>query len=119
MQNPFELIETRLARIEALLMELDRTQHHSPAIPTGETRYGNFNWYLTETGEAASTARQRIAKGEVPGITKLGKRLIFDKSIIRSWIQEKQRATNTQVAHTANESFNRHHLHQKKSFGRM
>lgn len=109
MQNPFDSIDARLSNIEAILSKLEHIHLGAPDLPATESRYGNFNWYLSETGEAKSSARQRIARNEVPGITHLGKRLLFDKAVIRQWIKNNQRKTNAELATEAEESFNQRH----------
>ena len=109
MHNPFESLELRLDKIEALLTRLTETQIYSIASRNEENRYGNFDWYITETGEAQSTARQRIAKGEVPGVIKLGKRLLFDKALVRSWLADNQRMVTTQLTQAADDQFNQRH----------
>lgn len=117
MENPFYSLDARLSNIEALLKELNSKQSFASVVPVGESRSGNFNWYLAETGEAESTARQRIARGEVPGVTKLGKRLLFEKAIVRQWIKDNQRQTVTDLTAEAETLFRYRHTSRKKKGG--
>ena len=112
--NPNEIFDARLSNIEAKLSELIQAKSTKITVSTEESRYGNFAWYVTETGEAQSTARQRIARGEVPGVTKLGKRLLIEKNVVRQWIKENQRQTSTDLATLAEATFTQRHARTKK-----
>ena len=98
-----KILDARLSKIESLLAGL---QQASPSTPTNEvSHFGDFNWYIAETGEAPSSARQRISRDEVPGVTRLGKRLLFEKAVVRQWIRDNQRKTAPESIILAQKSF--------------
>ena len=59
--------------------------------------YGDFKW-LSSTcpGVPASTLRIKSAAGEIPGVVKFGKRVLYDKAAVLHWLQSQTRPiTNT------------------------
>ncbi len=110
--NPFDIIDARLGKIEALLESMGQT--YAAVIPADENQFGNFDWYLSVTGEAESTARQRIARGDVPGVSKLGKRLLFDKALVLKFIKSNQRKTDSELTAAAEELLSQKPSNQKK-----
>lgn len=88
MQNPFDLITSRLSNIEALLLDIKYSS--SPSTPTEP--YGDFHWLRgTCPGVPASTLRIKSAAGEIPGVVKFGKRVLYDKAIVLSWLRDQTR----------------------------
>ncbi len=90
MENPFETIERRLSKIEELLLDL---KHKPVPLPTSDADpYGDFKWLTTTcTGVPASTLRIKSAAGEIPGLVKFGKRVLYDKEAVLLWLKSKTR----------------------------
>ena len=86
MQNPFEIIEARLNKIENLILNLK--QPEVPFEPKDKPEP-----FLTVDGVAElldiakPTVYTKHSKGELPGGYKRGKRLYFDRETILNWIK--------------------------------
>jgi hypothetical protein len=54
--------------------------------------YGDFKW-LTATcvGVPASTLRIKSAAGEIPGVVKFGKRVLYEKAAVLNWLKSQTR----------------------------
>ena len=86
MENPFETIARRLSNIEDLLLDLK----HKPtsAIAPNVEPYGDFKWLAaTCSGVPVSTLRIKSAAGEIPGVVKFGKRVLYDKEAVLTWLR--------------------------------
>ena len=70
-----------------------------------EPQFGSFDWFVAETNQPSSSARQQIARNEVPGVSKIGKRLLFDKAVIRRWIKDHQRKTADELEQGVDNTF--------------
>ncbi|GAB3995260.1 hypothetical protein GCM10028807_34950 [Spirosoma daeguense] len=56
--------------------------------------YGDFNWLVaTCAGVPPSTLRIKSAAGEIPGVVKFGKRVLYDKAAVLGWLQGQTRPT--------------------------
>lgn len=85
MENPFETISRRLANIEELLIDLK----HKPntKLPDADP-YGDFKWLTSICpGVPPSTLRVKSAAGEIPGVIKFGKRVLYQKADVLNWLQ--------------------------------
>ncbi|MVM36463.1 hypothetical protein GO730_00375 [Spirosoma sp. HMF3257] len=92
MENPFETIARRLSNIEDLLLDLKHKSAPSP-LPNADP-YGDFKWLATTcSGVPESTLRIKSASGEIPGVIKLGKRVLYEKAIILNWLRSQTRQT--------------------------
>ena len=90
MQNPFEIIAARLSNIEALLIDIK----HPTAPPNfaNTDPYGDFKWLVaTCSGVPTSTLRIKSAAGEIPGVIKFGKRVLYEKALVLNWLQSQTR----------------------------
>jgi hypothetical protein len=95
MQNPFEIIANRLNNIEALLLDI---KHPTPA-PVNNEPYGDFNWLrATCPGIPTSTLRIKSAAGDIPGVVKFGKRVLYEKAAVLGWLQSQTRQPVDQQA---------------------
>ena len=66
--------------------------------------YGDFNWLLLICpGVPASTLRIKSASGEIPGVVKFGKRVLYEKAAVLEWLRSKTRtrADATEVEQVA------------------
>lgn len=66
------------------------------SAPTNSTTqtdpYGDFKWLQsTCVGIPASTLRIKSASGEIPGVVKFGKRVLYEKAIVLSWLRSHTR----------------------------
>lgn len=92
MENPFETISRRLSNIEELLLDLK----HKPTSTTAPDAdpYGDFNWLkATCSGVPASTLRIKSAAGDIPGVVKFGKRVLYDKAAVLNWLRSQTQTT--------------------------
>lgn len=106
MENPFEIIEQRLYRIEQLLTELVKNV-------TTATINTESEEILTveELSEYLTIARQTIygkcAAREIP-YYKNGKRLYFKKKEINKWLEHGMRFTKEELTQQAEEWIRKH-----------
>ena len=90
MVNPFQEITERLSNIEGLLLDLKRSSTTSTAADSDP--YGDFFWLRnTCPGVPVSTLRIKSAAGEIPGVVKFGKRVLYEKAIVLSWLRSQTR----------------------------
>lgn len=85
----------------------------APAIPIDTEPYGDFTW-LTATcsGIPASTLRGKSAAGEIPGLKKVGKRVLYHKTTVLDWLNGQTRPakpTAEELNQTAENQFNTRH----------
>ncbi|GAB2542809.1 hypothetical protein [Spirosoma aerophilum] len=89
MQNPFEIIVTRLSNIEALLLDI---KHPTVPTPPDADPYGDFKWLAaTCTGIPSSTLRIHSASGRIPGVVRFGKRVLYEKAVVLNWLRSQTR----------------------------
>lgn len=64
----------------------------APATAPNADPYGDFKW-LTATcpGVPASTLRIKSAAGEIPGVVKFGKRVLYEKALVLNWLRSQTR----------------------------
>jgi excisionase family DNA binding protein len=98
MDNPFEIIDARLARIEKLLLDLKSLAFENSPEP--ETVL-----LIRQVAElvklSVPTIYGYVSRNEIP-YSKKGKRLYFFKAEIIEWIKEGRRKTNSEIAAEAN-----------------
>lgn len=84
------MIAARLTNIEVLLIEIK----HQPSqqLAPDPNPYGDFKW-LTSTcsGVPSSTLRIKSASGEIPGVVKFSKRVLYEKAVILNWLRSQTR----------------------------
>ncbi|GAB3809503.1 hypothetical protein GCM10028819_51440 [Spirosoma humi] len=80
--------------LEALIFDaVDRAIKINQSTPAPEADpYGDFKW-LTATcsGVPASTLRIKSAAGEIPGVVKFGKRVLYEKVAVLNWLRSQTR----------------------------
>ena len=85
--NYFQLIADRLSQIEALLIDLKRQPP-----PVAEEPHGDFKWLVSICpGVPESTLRIKSASGDIPGVIKFGKRILYDKAAVLAWLRLQMR----------------------------
>ena len=109
MNNPFEPIKARLNNLEALTLEVLQLLRTNPSAPTPDADpYGDFKWLeSTCPGVPASTLRIKSAAGEIPGVVKFGKRVLYEKALVLNWLrsQTRQPINSALVEQKAEEQF--------------
>lgn len=69
-------------------------RYYNPA-PTAATEadlYGDFKWLQSTChGVPASTLRIKSAAGEIPGVVKFGKRVLYEKAAVLNWLRSQTR----------------------------
>lgn len=99
MNNPFETIDGRLSNIESLLLDLK----HNP-LPATTPKHQLLT--IQQAAEflqcSVPTLYAKNSKGELPGVSKMGKRLYFDKQVLIDWVKSKRQKSNEEIAAEAN-----------------
>ncbi len=89
--NPFDLLNTRLKRIENLLTNiLDENQRHSSQSLTSKSK--TIELAVALTGLKKKTIYNLVYKRMIPH-SKRGKRLYFDEEELTQWIKKGKRKT--------------------------
>ncbi len=87
--NPFAVIDRRINRLEALLIEIkDVLKTGQPHDQIGQTPFGDFHWLCEAcSGIPVSTLRIKSAAGTIPGTKKVGKRVLYEKEVVINWLR--------------------------------
>ena len=89
--NPFDILNTRLKRIENLLTNiLDENQRKSSQSPTYKSK--TIELAVALTGLKKKTIYNLVYKRMIPH-SKRGKRLYFDEEELTQWIKKGKRKT--------------------------
>ncbi len=91
MINWFEIWNDRLTAIEKGQRELcELLKAPSNTTAPDKEPYGDFKWLVaTCSGVPASTLRVKSANGEIPGLVKFGKRVLYDKAAVLNWLRSR------------------------------
>ena len=74
------------------LQEVIEKIKSSPVNIPNVNPYGDFNWLRSICpGVPASTLRIKSAAGDIPGVVKFGKRVLYDKTIVLNWLKRQTR----------------------------
>lgn len=99
MNNPFELIESRLRNIESLILDIK----HKPLQAAQEAQSNLIT--IDQAAELLQLAKPTIyskhSKGEIPGICKVGKKLFFEKDVLIQWIKESRKFSDIELEEKA------------------
>lgn len=110
MNNPFEPINARLNNLEVLTLEVLQLLRSPHTAPNADP-YGDFKWLAaTCSGVPTSTLRIKSAAGEIPGVIKFGKRVLYEKASVLNWLhsQTRQPAPDTvELERAADEQISR------------
>jgi len=98
MENPFELINQRLDKIEHLLIELKANQINDNPRPT--EMFMNVQQVAEYLSLSVQTIYGLTSRLEVPTIKK-GKRLYFKKAEIDEWLLKGRRKTKEEIIEQA------------------
>jgi excisionase family DNA binding protein len=97
MENPFDLIESRLERIEKLLTEIKQGQSDIKQIDKPE----DLPITIKEAAEllhlTVTTIYTKVTHGELPGVMKRGKRLYFSKAELINYINQGRKKSNAEI----------------------
>lgn len=104
-ENPFAILVRRMNRIEYQNEQILSFLQNETHQPNTTTPYGDFNWLLTILPIPESTLRQKIAKDEIPGVKKVGKRLLFEKAVVLTWLSSNNRLGLVEVEQSCEDSF--------------
>lgn len=109
MDNPFITIEKRFDRLETILSDLaEATRKLLPSADSINTNaFGDFHWLTSICPVPQSTLRQKSAKGEIPGVIKVGKRVLYEKAVVLEWLRSCQYMADNSISieQFANEQF--------------
>ncbi|MDJ1503527.1 helix-turn-helix domain-containing protein [Xanthocytophaga agilis] len=90
MFNPFEDIQLRLVRLEALLLELQSITINPS--PISDKQLGGIDLAVQITGLAKSTVYNLVSEGRLPHM-KRGKKLYFSRTELENWIADGKQKT--------------------------
>jgi len=90
MENPFELLEVKLTRIEQMLELLIETDIHARNPDQGLV--GNIDECSDWIKKSKSSIYQMTAQRKIPHL-KCGKRLLFNKDEISEWLKTGSKMT--------------------------
>lgn len=97
--------------LEALIFDaVNKAIKINQVVPSAVDPYGDFDWLrATCSGIPASTLRIKSAAGEIPGVIKFGKRVLYDKTVVLDWLrsQTRQSANTANTEQEAEAQFNR------------
>jgi len=93
MNNPFELIETRLIRIEALLTDLKQNPTIAPEPPEQLLTIQEAAEFLNL---AVPTVYSNVSKSKLP-FMKRGNRLYFSRAELMAYIKGGRQKTNAEL----------------------
>ncbi|WP_274476144.1 helix-turn-helix domain-containing protein [Mangrovimonas aestuarii] len=102
MENPFELINERLDRIEKLLKDLNNKIDGNSENYTTLSNIMNIEQLASYLTLSKSTIYGMVNKRKIPHF-KRGKRLYFDKGDINEWLRDGKVLTMTEIEQKANE----------------
>ena len=88
---------------EAIRDHLAASQTQPTTIDDGSP-YGGFDWLKTALPNIPpSTLRIKSAAGEIPGVVKFGKRVLYEKAVVLNWLRSQtlQVVDMAKVEHTA------------------
>ena len=78
--------------IKEAIREEIHTINTSPASIPDVNPFGDFRWLVaTCSGVPASTLRVKSAAGEIPGVVKFGKRVLYEKATVLDWLRNQTR----------------------------
>jgi hypothetical protein len=91
--------QLKMLLIESISIAL---KHHQPStlpLSSDSNPYGDFKWLAsTCSGVPASTLRIKSAAGEIPGVVKFGKRVLYEKAIVLNWLRSQTRQSPLNLA---------------------
>lgn len=97
--NPFETISERLSKVEEtnnlILDILNKQQKVEPKEETEQLI--TFDELAELLHISKTTAYSNYSKGAIPAGYKKGKRVLFDKQIIISWIKSGRKLSNAEL----------------------
>ncbi len=106
MENPFELLNDRLARIENLLQNL---YHKGNALESIEIAPKILNTQtVAEYLNLSSSCIYKLTSSKEIPHSKRGKRLYFDKNEIDKWVMKNKCVTNNDINDMANDYLMKH-----------
>lgn len=97
MENPFQILESRLQIIEAILLDIKHGELNR--IDNTEKLFG-IDEAKTFTGLSKQTIYNKVANREIPHQRKNG-RLYFSSSELTEWIKSGKRKTNQEIKEDA------------------
>ncbi len=109
MINWFEIFADRLTAIEEGQKEILALLSHS-TTSTDTNPYGSFQWLCdTCSNVPPSTLRIKSAAGDIPGVIKFGKRVLYEKAVVLNWLrsQTRQPVEYAFAEHRADEQISR------------
>lgn len=109
---PTEQLRTLI--IESVSIALKYHQPPTPGTTLDVTPYGDFIWLKnTCSGIPASTLRIKSAGGEIPGVIKFGKRVLYEKATVISWLRSQTKDTKLMTDNACSQAATDEQIHQQ------
>lgn len=96
--NPFLSIETKLEKIEAMLLEL---QDHTTPVEVNKNELLTIDEVCDILKCSKPTLYAKHSRNELPGVSKVGKRLLFNRQVLLEWIASTESKTTKQIQQEA------------------
>ena len=98
MENPFNLIDQRLERIESLVLELKSKGSQSP--PSNTVDLLSIDEAVVLLNLAKPTVYNLVSSGKIP-VMKKSKRLYFSRNELLNWLQSGRKKTIEEIEEEA------------------
>jgi hypothetical protein len=109
---PTEQLRTLI--IESVSIALKYHQPPTPGTTSDVSPYGDFIWLKnTCSGIPASTLRIKSAGGEIPGVIKFGKRVLYEKATVMAWLRSQTHCTKLTPDNTCAQAATDEQIHQR------
>jgi excisionase family DNA binding protein len=111
MENPFNLIDQRLERIESLVLELKLKGSESPPADTGDLL--SIDEAIVLLNLAKPTIYNLVSSGKIP-VMKKSKRLYFSRNELLDWLKSGRRKTLEEIEEEAQSYVSNRHPSRMK-----
>ena len=94
MENPFQTVTEYLNQIDSKLNQLIQQQ---PKVEVAKSQLLTIEQTAEFLHCSIPTLYSKHSKGQIPGVSKVGKRLLFNQEALLVWIAEKEYKTKAQI----------------------
>lgn len=96
MENPFEIITSRINRLETLLLQLIANQAETTHLSLTEQQLLTVKEAASFINLAVPTLYALVSRKEIPHSKRCG-RLYFSKEELRDWVEEGRQKTRSDI----------------------
>lgn len=95
MNNPFEIIEERLSKIESLILSLKNESNHAKEKEQPEQLF-TVQQAANFLNLSVPTIYSKVSRGELP-VMKRGKKLHFSNTELMQYLRDGRKLTNSEI----------------------